>query len=323
MNDDIPAAGLAAPPTSLGETLRLGRSEGIGERVTWTIRDIVVGLLLSVAAVIVLQIVIIGPALAMGYDSKDSLVLGLALVTTLLWNLILVGLVYWLVTRRGGDWANLGLRPPWPNQPWPISKVGALVTGGLVSMWFVQGAYLGIINAAGLDGLLPDEQFPAEIFDAWWLVVLLGFAVVLFAPISEELFFRGFVFGGLRQRLPVLPPALMTGALFSVAHLQLGLLIPFSLIGMILSLVYERTGSLRFNIALHMLFNTISFTVLVLSGGGTGPAPDEGVIFGVDSPAPAHQRVISHTLLVEERDQHVGDGVAQLSVQLGRAFRLT
>ena len=39
--------------------------------MVWSIRDIVIGLVLSVAAVVVLQIAIIGPALAAGYDSKD------------------------------------------------------------------------------------------------------------------------------------------------------------------------------------------------------------------------------------------------------------
>lgn len=249
---------------SLGETLKLRRGQGIGERIVWSIRDVVVGLFLAVTAVIGLQLVLIGPALAAGYDSEDSLVLGLAVLSTIIWNALLVGLVYGLVKRRGGDWTNLGWRAGWSNQSWTAGKAGGIIFAGLIVMWFIQGAYVGLINAAGLEDLLPDQQFPDGIFDEWWLVALLGIAVVLGAPISEELFFRGFVFGGLRRRLGVLPPSLMTGALFSLAHLQLGLLIPFSLIGMVLSLVYERTGSIRFTIALHMIFNTVSFVVLIL-----------------------------------------------------------
>jgi membrane protease YdiL (CAAX protease family) len=261
------AIALSAAPTSIRETLAMARGDGIGARITWSIRDIVGGLVLAVLAVIVLQVVLIGPALASGYDSEDSLVLGLAIVSTLIWNVFLVGLVLWLVRRKGGDWSSLGWSAPWPNQPWPPLKVVSIIASGLALMWFIQGFYVGVINAVGLDELLPDQQFPEGIFDEWWLVALLGLAVVLGAPIAEELFFRGFVYGGLRRRLSVLPPALMTGALFSVAHLQFGLLIPFSLIGMVLSIVYERAGSLRFNMALHMIFNTASFLALVLLPG--------------------------------------------------------
>lgn len=240
------------------------RGDGIGARVTWSIRDIVLGLLLAVAAVVLLQAVFVMPALAAGYDEEDSLVLGLALVSTLVWNALLVLLVHRLVKRRGGNWPNLGWRRPWQDQTWSAGRIAGLIGGCLVAMWVIQGAYVSLVNALGLDDLLPDQQFPEGMFAEWWLVVILGLAVIGGAPISEELFFRGFVFGGLRRRLGFLPPALLTGSLFSVAHLQLGLLIPFSLIGMILSLVYERTGSIWFNVALHLIFNTASFLALVL-----------------------------------------------------------
>jgi len=249
------------------ETLGMRRGQGVGALATWSIRDIVIGLLLAVLAVVFLQLIFIGPALAAGYDSDDTLVFGLAILSTLIWNLLLVGIVLGLARRSGGDWTSLGWRAPWPNQPWPVTKVLAIVAVGLMTMWFIQGIYVGIVNALGLQDLLPDQQFPEGMFDEWWLVVLVGLAVVIGAPIAEEIFFRGFVFGGLRRRLSVLPPALMTGALFSVAHLQLGLLIPFSLIGLVLSIVYERTGSIRFNIALHMIFNTASFLALVFVPG--------------------------------------------------------
>jgi membrane protease YdiL (CAAX protease family) len=259
-----PLTPAAVQPTSLWQTLRLKRGEGVGARVTWSIRDIVVGLLLAIAAVIFLQVVFIAPAIAAGYDDEDSLVLGLALVSTLVWNGLLVLLVYRLVKRRGGDWPNIGWGPPWPNQSWTGGRIVWLIAGSLIAMWLIQGLYVGLIDALGLEDLLPDQQFPEGIFDEWWLVAILGVAVIAGAPISEELFFRGFVFGGLRRRLGFLPPALLTGSLFSVAHLQLGLIIPFSLIGMVLSLVYERTGSIWFNIALHVIFNTASFLALVL-----------------------------------------------------------
>jgi membrane protease YdiL (CAAX protease family) len=270
-------------PTSLSQALRMRRGEGIGARVTWSIREVLAGITLTVLGYFFVPLIFIGPALVAGYDEEDSLVLGLALAASVLWNGLMVLLVGWIVRRKlrrpwttfgesedqptapeGSEWQRLGWRSPWSNQAWSGGKIAGLIVAGLVSMWVIQGVYVGLINALGLDSLLPDQQFPDGIFDEWWLIALFGVAVIFSAPIAEELFFRGFVFGGLRRRFGFLAPSLTTGALFSLAHLQVGLLVPFSLIGMVLSLVYERTGSIWFNIALHMIFNTASFLALVL-----------------------------------------------------------
>jgi membrane protease YdiL (CAAX protease family) len=238
--------------------------QGIGARATWSIRDIVLGVVLAVASVILLQILFVVPVLAAGYDEDDSLTQGVAVISNLVWNVVLVLLVYWMAKRRGGSWASLGWRAPWRGERWSRWRLLGIVVGGYVCMWAVVGIYNLIVSLLGLDFLLPDEQIPEDIFNETWLVVLMGIAIVLGAPFSEELFFRGFLYGGLRRRRGTPIPALMTGSLFSLAHLQLGLIVPFTLIGAILSLVYERTGSIKISIALHLVFNGLSFMALVL-----------------------------------------------------------
>lgn len=92
--------------------------------------------------------------------------------------------------------------------------------------------------------------------------------VCVVAPICEELFFRGFLFGALRRR--GLPVALaVSGLAFGIAHgasSPAGFLVPLAALGVILALLYERTRSLYPSIALHALNNSIAFGV----GDGRG-----------------------------------------------------
>jgi membrane protease YdiL (CAAX protease family) len=88
------------------------------------------------------------------------------------------------------------------------------------------------------------------------------FAVVI-APIVEEIFFRGFVFPAMRTRLGVGWAALATGALFGVVHAfgsPWGFLVPLGVLGMVLCLLYWKTGSLLPGIALHSINNCIALS---------------------------------------------------------------
>jgi hypothetical protein len=90
-----------------------------------------------------------------------------------------------------------------------------------------------------------------------------GFLVCVVAPVAEELFFRGFVFGGLRRH-GFWPAAIVSGAVFGLAHVlgsPLGFIVPLAFLGMVLAFLYERTGSLYPPMALHALNNSIAFGV--------------------------------------------------------------
>jgi uncharacterized protein len=87
---------------------------------------------------------------------------------------------------------------------------------------------------------------------------LLWLATVVFAPVFEESFFRGFVFAGLRRS--VLGPTgtiILTSLVFAALHLQYdfyGVATVFVL-GLFLGIVRERSGSLWSTILLHATWN--------------------------------------------------------------------
>ncbi len=102
----------------------------------------------------------------------------------------------------------------------------------------------------------PDQKNIAEEFGSWPLQVLL---IVVAAPISEELCFRGMLFGGLRTGLSRIPAALVVGLVFGGLHAATGLgaVPPLMVFGFVLCLLYERTGSIVPGILLHALNNSL------------------------------------------------------------------
>ena len=85
---------------------------------------------------------------------------------------------------------------------------------------------------------------------AWFFVV-----GAVFAPFVEEVFFRGFLFQGLRQRYGWIAAMLLSSGIFAVAHLQLVALIPTFILGNVLAYIYHRSNSLWPGMILHFLVN--------------------------------------------------------------------
>jgi uncharacterized protein len=99
--------------------------------------------------------------------------------------------------------------------------------------------------------------------------------VTVVAPVGEELFFRGYFFGALRNWRGVWPAAIITGLVFGAIHLgsaPVGQLVPLAVLGVGLCLLYAWSGSLYVPITLHAFNNGLAF------GVGEGWSP--GVVIG-------------------------------------------
>jgi membrane protease YdiL (CAAX protease family) len=87
-------------------------------------------------------------------------------------------------------------------------------------------------------------------------------SVCVIAPFAEELLFRGVVFAGLAQRLPLMWAAVLSGIIFGVAHLDAWSIAPLAVIGVGLALLYYRTGSLWPNVVAHATVNTVALVAV-------------------------------------------------------------
>jgi len=80
---------------------------------------------------------------------------------------------------------------------------------------------------------------------------------VIFAPFVEELFFRGFLFQGFRQKYGWVAGAFLSSIIFGLAHLDLVAFIPTSILGFLLAYMYHRSNSVWPGIILHVLVNAL------------------------------------------------------------------
>lgn len=107
----------------------------------------------------------------------------------------------------------------------------------------------------------PEQDDIAGQFGPFWVQFLL---IAVLAPISEEVFFRGFLFGGLRTKMPMIAAALISGLIFGSLHANTGpsAVLPLFAFGAILAITYEKTGSIWPAIALHALNNSIALSAM-------------------------------------------------------------
>lgn len=142
----------------------------------------------------------------------------------------------------------------------PISAPTALLSVMIASAGFVL---VGMITA------LQEYIFPrSPEYQAAWEIVLQKFlavpfgvtlAVVAVLPgVCEELFFRGFILRGVRQRCSDDFAIILVGLLFGAFHFDPYRFFPTSLLGMLFGYLVVKTGSLVPGMIAHAVNNSIA-----------------------------------------------------------------
>ncbi len=148
----------------------------------------------------------------------------------------------------------------------PKLAVGAFLIAA-VGYYLVTQVYGRLVH-------IGNEQLPKEFGISGSTAALVGTAVFVcvIAPVAEEFFFRGFIFGVLRQwRIPVAgrdlgtwAAAIVTGILFGLVHgasAPAQYLIPLGFFGFVLCLLRWRTRSLYPCMALHSVNNSLALGI--------------------------------------------------------------
>lgn len=128
----------------------------------------------------------------------------------------------------------------------------------------------GIVIAAGsaLDPAARQrmEDIHIPVGSAWWHAVLIVIALVLFAPIGEELLFRGLALRGIVRLVPFAVAAPLSGLLFTVAHVDSWLIWPrvlaLLLTGWALAWIYQWRGLVG-SVAAHATVNLVAAIALL------------------------------------------------------------
>jgi len=164
-------------------------------------------------------------------------------------NVVQVAIIA-LVARRPGWTIAEYLGLVWPSRR-------DAMTAFLILVPFLLG-YDALTYLLSRDIITPFQVDTYRSARAAGMLPLFWFALVIAAPVAEEIVFRGFLFRGwVRSERAALPGVVLISLLFAVIHMQydwFGVLQVF-FIGLLFGLVRWRSGSTLLTILMHVLAN--------------------------------------------------------------------
>lgn len=210
-------------------------------------------------------------------------------------------LVIWLLT----PWLISALqkfllqrKPAWAHKIWPhltadpkpiAASRTELGLQGLPTWTDIGLAPVGLIVSLLLSGLLialfnffpwfnsgeaQNLSFSAYIMGADRVIAFL--VLVIVAPIAEELIFRGWIYGKLRnllsdqisERVSIIISILLVSLLFGILHGQWNVGITVFAMSVVMCVLREITGTIYAGTLLHMLKNALAFYLIYVIGFG-------------------------------------------------------
>jgi uncharacterized protein len=209
--------------------------------------NIVVGVLLA----IIISLVISGSLL---FHNNEGFILS---VSTIISNIIGIILVIFFTKLRHGP---------------PIAEYLGLRRIRLKSIFYSLFAVtVLIILSDGLSFILKrplSEQSNINDYNTSIIPALLWVAVVVFAPVFEELLFRGFLFEGLkRSKIGTIGTIILTAAGWSLLHIGYDAYAVASIFigGIVLGIARYRTNSLLSTIIMHVFANIVATVEIVIN----------------------------------------------------------
>lgn len=213
---------------------------------TWGFRQIfrlVLGIFLVIQCSILFQTVLFRLFHPAWLDRRVG-----ALADTLLVDLVAAAAAGWLLFRGRGAW-----------DPARISRsVGQAFRFYLLAAPLLVGVLMAV---AAVLNLLKIEPAPQPIFTMYLseertaVVRILLLLAVVAGPAAEEIFFRGLLYGWLRQRVGVRNGLMLSAFFFALLHMDAVAFLPILGLGLLFGWVYERTGSLAAPVAIHIFHN--------------------------------------------------------------------
>ena len=136
-----------------------------------------------------------------------------------------------------------------------ISFIATIIAAGIIS------SFLQALNL--IDVSQPQDTGFENLYNPMDRVI--GFvALVIFAPIAEEIIFRGWLYGKLKKYCKTVIAIVLTSILFGFMHGQWNVGITVGIMSAIMCVERELTGSIYAGIITHMLKNGIAFWYLYI-----------------------------------------------------------
>jgi len=172
---------------------------------------------------------------------------------------IVIG-VPWLVKKRQTTLKNVGLQrlPDWLDILWaPAGFIAYMILSSLL-MWAAVQMLPFVdfeqVQDTGFGGISQRYEY-----------FLAFISLVVVAPLSEEILFRGYLFQKLQKRAPLWLAIFITSLTFAIVHFAWNVGFDVFALSIVLCLLRVLTGSLWASILLHMIKNGVAFYFLFVS----------------------------------------------------------
>ncbi|MCS6862236.1 MAG: CPBP family glutamic-type intramembrane protease [Abditibacteriales bacterium] len=253
----------AAPPTT--------------QALPWGIADVVIvgigGLMLSFIPVIIDALLSGGIVQAVLQNKSVELPTGFMLRSVIFQNVVLVGVCFfWLWALRRQSITALGLcRTHWRTWLWQGVGAGVVIFGlGELIPYLTHHALLSVGISSDDLHLLGEQSPQVKLIDSILkssvpMKVFAVFVIAVVAPAGEEIFFRGFAYQGIRNRLGAKWGAVLSSLAFAALHTNLPAFVAYFVLGLVLVWLFQRTQSLTAPILAHGVNNFISVMILLMA----------------------------------------------------------
>jgi uncharacterized protein len=189
--------------------------------------------------------------------ARDMSVIALPTIWSLVLSSLLTLFLLWRYLAKGDRMAAVRL-DRWSELPLVHTLLLAVV---------LIGAGLGF-NLFYSAYIVPDIEIQAELRKLFAAIppslvnsALLFVAVAIIAPVLEEILFRGLLQNALAHKLPIWAAIFLSALVFGAVHGDFYAMPPLVMMGAVFGYLYYKTGSLRMNIALHMINNAAALAL--------------------------------------------------------------
>ncbi|MBI3879241.1 MAG: CPBP family intramembrane metalloprotease [Verrucomicrobia bacterium] len=156
-----------------------------------------------------------------------------------------------------------GLRNgPWTRVIWLGVAALAVV---LPLAWMLSQASAGFFKLFSYDAPQQEAVQLLQSVESPWLKVYLCVFAVGFAPLVEEVLFRGIFYPAIKQLGYPRAALWGTAVVFGAIHLNLMTFLPLVLLAIVLTKLYEATNNLLTSILAHSLFNGVNVALLLFA----------------------------------------------------------
>lgn len=175
--------------------------------------------------------------------------MGLVVIVSAILALLVIAIMYKLRHEKMFEKINLK----------PVSSKNVIAGAGIGTAMYILVVGV-LINLPLSDNMLNSYSESASgLFTQSAILAIMG--NIFAAPIIEEVFFRGLLFDRLKKAMPVGLAMIISSVVFGLMHGQVIWVCYATVVGLFLSYIYHKSGSILPTIAAHMFLNGTSTLV--------------------------------------------------------------